>query len=153
MIDLKPVTINLRNFLESNQCIDDDRWNHKNWNPCHNLLQTCRGSKSIYPVWIYPTDNLIIHLRTRLSINKLWSNKYDTHKSTIKKISIERRTWTIFYIKQRNPLKQTLMTPNQNPRHDKSKFTCLVWINPIDSLITHLRKILRINERGNDYCE
>ena len=55
--------------------------------------------------WIRPTGNFLTHPRTSFRINELWSNKYDTQKSTIKKIRLERRTLRIFYIKQNNKLK------------------------------------------------
>ena len=63
-----PVT-NSRNWLESNQYIDDDKWNHKNRHPCHDLTQTCRGRKSICLVWINPTKTFLTHLRKSFRIN------------------------------------------------------------------------------------
>ena len=72
---------NLRNCLESNQCIDDTMQNNQNWHPRHDLPQICGGNKSVCPVWIHITDNFLTHPRTSFRINELWSNKYDTHKS------------------------------------------------------------------------
>ena len=77
---------NLRNFLEANTFIDVNRWNHKNRHPHHDLTQTYRESKSICPVRIRPSENFKSHLRKCFSINEHWSNKYDTHKSSINKI-------------------------------------------------------------------
>ena len=90
---------NLRDCLESNKFIGGNRCNHKKRNPHHNLPQSCRGFKYVCAVWIHPTDNLQSHLRTSSSINEIWSDKYDTHKSTIKKIRLGQRTRRIFYIK------------------------------------------------------
>ena len=70
--------INLRNFLATNQCIDVNRYNHKNGHPCHNLPQACWGSKYVCLVLIRPTSNLKSHLRTSFRINERLSNKYDT---------------------------------------------------------------------------
>ena len=55
----------------------------------------------------------LTHPRTSFRINWHWYNKYDTHKSTINKIRLERRTWKMFYTKQINQLKQTC--PNTQP--------------------------------------
>ena len=88
---------NLRNCLEANQCIDGDRCNHKNRHSCHNLSQSCVGIKSVFPVWIRPTVKFYSLLMKSSRINELWSNKYDTHKSKIKKRSLERRTWKRFF--------------------------------------------------------
>ena len=78
---LNYTTLNLNdlsNWLESNECIYCDRWNHKNWHPCHDLPQTCGWKKSICPVWIIPTDNLQSLLRTSFRVNEIWPNKYGT---------------------------------------------------------------------------
>ena len=61
---------NLRNFLESNTYIDCNKCNHKNRHPHHNLPQTCGGSKSVCPVWIWTTDHFQSHLRTSFRINE-----------------------------------------------------------------------------------
>ena len=66
----------------------------------YDLLQICGGSKYVCPFWICPIDNLISQLRTSFSINEILSNKYDTHRSTINKRSIERITWRRFYTNQ-----------------------------------------------------
>ena len=89
----------LRNCLESNQCIDDTRFNHKKRHPCHDLPQTCGGRKSVCPVWIRPTENLQSHPMTSFRINERRSNKYDPRKSTVNKRGTERITWRTFYIK------------------------------------------------------
>ena len=102
-INQYPVT-NLSNWLEANQCIDDDRWNNKNWQPCQNSPQTCGRRKYVYTVWIRRTNKFLTCLRTSFSINERWSNKYYTHKSKIIKGRLERKTWLIFYINQSNPL-------------------------------------------------
>ena len=115
LIKLIPTTINLSNSLESNNFIDDDRFNHKNRQPCHNLPQTCAGSKSVCQVWIRPTDNFLAQPRTSFRINELWSNKNDTPKSTINKRSLERRTWRMFLIKKSNQLKQTILNTQPAP--------------------------------------
>ena len=78
---------NLKNCLESNQCIDGNRWNHKNRHPRHDLPQSCGGVKSVCPVWIWPTENLQSRLRESFRINEHWYNKYDTHNFKINKIS------------------------------------------------------------------
>ena len=96
LINLTITTMNFWNVLEANQCIDNDRWNHKKWHPCHDLPQTCRGRKYICPVWIRPTEDFLTHLRKNFRVNKLWYNKYDTHKSTINKRRLEQRTWRRF---------------------------------------------------------
>ena len=49
---------NLRNYLQSSTCTYCDRCNNKNRHACHDISQACRGSKSIFPVWIRPTGNL-----------------------------------------------------------------------------------------------
>ena len=69
VVDLKKVTMKLSNCLESNQYIEDNRWNIKNGHPHHDLPETCGRIKSICKVWIRPTDNVIAHLRTSFSIN------------------------------------------------------------------------------------
>ena len=58
-----PKMSNLSNFLESKQCIDWNRCNHKNRHPRHDLPQTCGGSKSVCTVWIHPTENFESHPR------------------------------------------------------------------------------------------
>ena len=87
---------NFRNCLESNKCIDDDRWNNKNRHPRQDLPQTYRVIKYVYLVCIRPTGNLLTHPTTSFRINERWSNKYDTHKSKINKIRLKWRTWRIF---------------------------------------------------------
>ena len=87
---------NLRNCLESNKFIDGNRWNPPNQQPVQNLPQTFRGSKYVCTVWIRLTENFQSHPRTSFRINEHWSNKYDTQKSKIHKIRLERRTWWIF---------------------------------------------------------
>ena len=80
LIYKSPVT-NLINYLEYNQCINDEKWNHKNCHPLHDLTQTCSGRKSVRLLWIQPTENFLTHPRTSFRIIERWSNKYDTHKS------------------------------------------------------------------------
>ena len=74
IIDLNPVTIKVKNCLEANQFIDEDRCNNKNRHPCHDLPQACGGSKYVCLVWITTTDNLLTHPRTGFSINGFLSN-------------------------------------------------------------------------------
>ena len=107
--------MNLRNFLEANQCIDDDRWNIKNRHPCHELQPTCGGSKSICTVWIRPTEDFLTHLGTSFSIREHWSNKYYTHKPKINKRRLGWITWRIFYINQRNQLTWTILNTQPVP--------------------------------------
>ena len=71
---------NLSSFLESNQCIDCDRCNHKNWHPLQNLTKAYGGSKYVCPVWILPTDDLLSYPRKSFRINVRWPTKYNTHK-------------------------------------------------------------------------
>ena len=97
---------NLNNLLESNQCIGFDMFNHKNWYPFHDLPQSWGGIKSICPFWISSTWNFRSYPSTRFSINELLSNKYDTHKSTINKISLEKRTWSWIHIKHTKNYKE-----------------------------------------------
>ena len=98
----------LRNCLEANQCIDGNRWNHKNLHPLHNLPQTCGGSKYVYMVFIHPTDNFPSHTMKIFRINERWSDKYDAHKSKINKRYPEQRTWRVFYInKTKTPKSNT----------------------------------------------
>ena len=108
-----------KNCLESNQCIDYNKWNHKNRHLFRNLLQTCAGSKSICPVWIRPTENLLPHPRTSFSINELWSNKYDTHKSTIKKNKDGTKTSKKIYEPKKN-----WWTNNRINRKNLYRFNC-----------------------------
>ena len=80
---------NLRKWLESNQCIDGNRCNHKNWHPWHDLPKLCRGENFVCPVWIWTTEYLLSHPRTSFSINERWYNRYNTHRSTINKRRLE----------------------------------------------------------------
>ena len=100
---------------EASQYIDDDKWNSQKWHPIHGLPQTCGGSKYICPVWIRPTANFLTHLRTSFSINKHWSSKWNTHKSTKNKIRLEQITWRRIYIKQSNLLMQTSLNVEPAP--------------------------------------
>ena len=97
----------------------------KNRHPCHNLPQDCRGSKYVFPVWIRPTENLQSHPRTSFRINEHWYNKYDTHKSTINKISLERRPRRRFYIKQnKTPKNNTWWINNWINNNNLYRFNC-----------------------------
>ena len=116
---------NLRNYLEANPCIEDNRWNHKNRHSNHDLPQTCGGRIYICQVWIRPTENSLKHPRTSFSINEHWYNKYDTYKSTINKIRLERITWRIFYTKQSNQIKQKIL--NNHPAPSSWTSTALWW--------------------------
>ena len=107
--------MNLSNYLEANKCIDDNRWNKKNRHPCHELPKTCGGRKSVYLVWIRPTDNLVTHPRRIFRINECQSNRYDTYKPGINKISLGWRTWWIFYTKKINKSKWTSMNTQLAP--------------------------------------
>ena len=62
---------------------------------CHNLPQAFRRRKYECLVLICPTDILQSHPRISFSINELWSNKYDTHRSKINKRRLELITWRI----------------------------------------------------------
>ena len=133
--------------------------NNKNCHPCHNLPQTCRGSKSKCPVRIRPTENLLRHLRTGFRINELWTNKYDTHKLNVNKKVLNGELRRYFRsCKEINWSKQVLTT-NQDPFHDLtetcggSKSVCPVWIRSIDNLQSHTRTSFRINEHLSDQCE
>ena len=88
---------------------------YKNRHSNQDFPQTCRGSKSVFPVWIRTTENLITHPMKSFRINEWWSNKYDTHNSTINKRRLERRNWWKFYIKQSNKLKQTSLNTQPEP--------------------------------------
>ena len=88
--------------------------------PRHDLPQNLEGRKSVCPVWIGPTDNFLTHLRKIFRVNERWSNKWDTHKSTINKRSLERITWRIFYIKQSNQLKRTSLNTQPAPSPQNS---------------------------------
>ena len=111
----------LRNLLEANQCNDDNRCNHKNRHPRHDLPQTFGGMESTCPVWIRPTENLLTHPRKSFRINELWYNKYDKYKSTINKIRLERRTLWRFQIKQINQLKRKSLNIQPEPSPWPSK--------------------------------
>ena len=50
---------NLRNLIESNQCIDYNMCNSKNRHPHQDLPQTCVVSKYVCTVWIWPTANFL----------------------------------------------------------------------------------------------
>ena len=76
---------NLNIFLGSNQCIDWFGWNHITVILATTFHKSVGGSKSVCLVCIRPTDNFQSHPRTSFSINEVWSNKYDTHKSRINK--------------------------------------------------------------------
>ena len=89
--------------------------NHKNWHPIHNLPQTCGRSESVCLVWIWPTEHFLTRLRTSFSINKLLSNRYDSHKSTINRKRIEQKTWWIFYSKKINQLKWKILNTQLLP--------------------------------------
>ena len=123
-----PITIKLKDCLEANQYIDDNRWNHKDWHPRYDLQQTCVGRKYLCPVLIRLTDNLLSHLRKSFRINERWSNKYATHKSKINKIRLEQRTWRVFWIRQSNQLKRTSL--NTQPATLPQRYTNL-WGNKI----------------------
>ena len=101
--------------LEHNQCVDDDRWKINNQNPHRYLPQTYEGRKSVCTVSIRPTEDLLTHMRTSFRINKLWSNKYYTHKSIINKKRLEQRTWRIFYANQINQLTQKILNTQPEP--------------------------------------
>ena len=112
---------NLSKFSEANICIYGNRFNNKYQHPHHELTQSCRGSKYSCPFWISPTDNLQYHPSTNFSINEHWSNKNDTHKSTINKMTLEQRNWWIFYINKNKNLK----TNNwwmKNPRNNNNLY-------------------------------
>ena len=68
----------------------------QNWNPRHNCPQTCRGSKSICPVLIRPTDILLSQPGKSLRIIERRLNKYDTQKSKINRRRLERRILMMF---------------------------------------------------------
>ena len=121
-------------WLEDSQYIYENKWNNKNRHPCHDIPQTCGGSKSVCMVWIHPNANFLTHTTTTLSINEPWSNRYDTQKSKINKRRPEKGTWSMFKTQQSNQLKQKSLntqTPpyprtSTNMRGKKPK--CLVWI-------------------------
>ena len=103
--------------------------------------------------------NFQSHPRTSFRINKWRYNKYDTHKSTIKKIRSELRTWMRFYIKKGNQLKQSSLNtqPAPFPRPLKncggSKSACPVWIRPTDNFESYPRTSFSINKRWSGKCE
>ena len=99
---------NLRNCLKYNQFIDCAVWNHKKWHPRYDLPQTCGGSKSVCPISIRPTEKLQSQTRKIFRINEHWSNKYNTHYSTINKGRLEQRSWKIFYKLQRKILDEEI---------------------------------------------
>ena len=156
-------TVNLNhliNCLEANKCIDDNRFNNKNQPPHHNLPQTCRGrGGSVCPVWIRPTENFQLHPRTSFRINEHWSNKYNTHKSTINKISLNKELEGNFRSRNSINWSKQVWTPNRNPRHDLPqtlggrKFVCPVWIRPTDNLQSYPRTSCGFNKRLSDQCE
>ena len=78
-LGLEPLKILKDNFL-SNKAIN---WSKQAWitnrHPHHNLLQTCGGSESVCPVWIWITDNFLTHPRKHFRINKRW---YEQCKKT-----------------------------------------------------------------------
>ena len=63
---------NLRNRLQSNICIDYDRWNHKIRHPRRDLPHTFGGRKYICPVWIRPTEKFLTYPRISFVINERW---------------------------------------------------------------------------------
>ena len=92
----------------------------QNRHPQRNLPQTYGGSKSVCLFWIRPTEHFLTHLRKSFSINVRRYNKYDTHKSKMNKIRLERRTWRIFYIRQRNQLNQIIFNTQPKPSPQSS---------------------------------
>ena len=64
-----PTLLNLRDWLESNQFIDYDRFNCKNRNPIYDLTQAYVGIKYVCPVLIWSTEDFQLHLRISFSIN------------------------------------------------------------------------------------
>ena len=158
MIYLKPVKMNLRNCFEANQCNDGNMWNHKNCNPCHDLTQTRRERKSLCPVWIRPTDNLQSHPRTSFRINICWSDKYDTHKSKIKK-GLEEEIERVLRLRKAINWSEQVWTLNRHPHHDLPqtcggrKYICLFLIQPTDNFQTHPRTSYSINECWYNQCK
>ena len=114
---------NTRKCVEFKKCIDCDRFNNKNRHPRHDLLQAC-GGYSVCPVWIRLTVNLKSHPRESFRINARWSNKYDTHKSTINKISLELRTWSWFHTNHIQTAKNNNFSINN--QRNKNNF---YWFN------------------------
>ena len=149
-LDLKFIYITanlnkLKNFLESNQCIDDKRWNHKNYNPQHNLPQTCVRRKYIWPVWIQPTGDLLTHLRKSLRImNADPINLIHTSQQPTKEVSNKKLEGYFISSKSINWYKWVWI-PNLHPNHDLpqtcrgSRFVCPVWIHFKYSFLTHPR--------------
>ena len=80
---------NLRNWLQSNQCIYEDRWK-KNPAPLLWNSTKLRGKQICMSILYTAHWKFTIKPRKSFRINELWSNKYDTHKSTINKILL----WT-----------------------------------------------------------
>ena len=143
---------NLINWIEDNKFIDYERWNHKNRHPRHNLPKTCGGSKSVCPVWIHSTENLLTHLRTSFRINERWYNKYYTHRSIINKRRLVQRTRKRFRPRKAIKWNKKVWIPNRHPCHDLTqtcggrKSICPDWIWPIDNFPTYLRTSFDINK-------
>ena len=134
-----------RKYLEVNKCIYGNRWNKKNRKPRHNLPETCGGRKSVCLVWIRLTDIFLTHTRTTFWINEFWSNKYDTYKSTVNKVWLEKRTWRRFWTKQRNQLNRTSIKTQPAPW--PQPYTILqrkqIWMYSLD---TDHRKVSTTSE-------
>ena len=131
----------------------------QNYPPHHDLPQNCRGSKSIYQIFIRPKENFQSHPSKRFRINGHWSSKCKIHKLTIKIGSLGWLTWRVFYIKQKNRLTSTrsYTKPYPLPRLSLSlqggKFMCPIFICTTKYLHSYQSKSIRINELWSNQQE
>ena len=63
-----------RFYINKSNQLNQKFWT-PNRHPHHDRSQTCGGSKSVCPVWIWPTDNFLTHTRTSFKINECWSGQ------------------------------------------------------------------------------
>ena len=104
-------------WLEVSQSINDKN-RKKNWHPCHDLPQKWGGSKSVFTVWMCPTDDFITHQSTGLRINEWWCSKWKTQNSKIKNKALnEEIEGSFLSSKAINCCKQVWIS-NRNPQHD-----------------------------------
>ena len=84
--------------------------------------QTCRGSKAVCTIWIWPTDNFLSHPRIRFGMNEHWFSEYNKKKSLINKRVPVQKAWRRFRIDKINKSMWTSLNtqPAPSSRHFKN---------------------------------